>query len=147
MANTVKKPTKKANYSAIKSILDAAESAGISLEIEGISYESLAEFVEHEIELLDNKAAAAQKRAADKKVEGDALRERIYNVLSDSEFMTIPEIVKALNDEDISAQMVTARLTQLMAPEVAKIEKEMVTVPAAIEGGKAKKLSAYRKIG
>lgn len=145
MTNTVKKPTKKANYSAIKAILDAANKAGMALNIEGITYDSLNEFVDHEIELLENKAAAAQKRAAEKKVEGDALRERIYEVLTD-EFMTIPEIVKALNDEAISPQMVTARLSQLASPEVGKVEKDVKTVPAATEGGKAKKLSAYRKI-
>lgn len=147
MTNSVKKPTKKANYSAISKILTAAQDAGIELNFEDITYESLAEFIDHEVELLDNKAAAAQKRAAAKKVEGDALREKIYNVLSDTDFMTINDIVKALGDEDISAQMVTARLTQLAAPEVAKVEKDSISVPAATEGGKAKKLSAYRRIG
>lgn len=146
MSNTVKKPTKKANYSTISKILAAAQNAGITLEGE-ITYESLAEFIEHEVELLENKAVAAQKRAAAKKVEGDALREKIYNVLSDTDYMTINDIVKALDDEDISAQMVTARLTQLAAPEVAKVEKDTVTIPAATEGGKSKKLSGYRRIG
>lgn len=147
MSNTVKKPTKKANYSAISKILAVAQENGIALDLGDITYESLNEFIEHEVELLDNKAAAAQKRAAAKKVEGDALREKIYGVLSDTDFMTINDIVKALGDEDISAQMVTARLTQLAAPEVAKVEKDSITVPAATEGGKSKKLSAYRRIG
>ena len=146
MTNTVKKPTKKANYSAILAILNAAESNGLELDGTEITYDSLRDFVEHEVELLDNKAAAAAKRAAAKKVEGDALREKIYDVLTD-EPMTINEIVKALNDEDISAQMVTARLTQLASPEVNRVVKETVTVPVSGEGGKSKKLSAYRRIG
>lgn len=146
MSNTVKKPTKKANYAAIVAILNAAESNGLELDGTEITYDSLRDFVEHEIELLDNKAAAAAKRAAAKKVEGDALREKIYDVLTD-EPMTINEIVKALDDEDISAQMVTARLTQLASPEVNHVVKETVTVPASSEGGKSKKLSAYRRIG
>lgn len=145
MSNTVKKPTKKANYNAILSILSVAENEGLVLESSEITYDSLREFVEHEVELLDNKAAAA-KRAAAKKVEGDALREKIYEVLGD-EPMTINDIVKALNDEDISAQMVTARLTQLASPEVNRVAKETVSVPASTEGGKSKKLSAYRRIG
>ena len=144
MSNTVKKPTKKANYNAILSILSVAENEGLVLESSEITYDSLREFVEHEVELLDNKAAA--KRAAAKKVEGDALREKIYEVLGD-EPMTINDIVKALNDEDISAQMVTARLTQLASPEVNRVAKETVSVPASTEGGKSKKLSAYRRIG
>lgn len=146
MTNTVKKPTKKANYSAILAILNAAQNEGITLDLGDITYESLREFVEHEVELLDNKAAAAAKRAAAKKVEGDALREKIYDVLTD-EPMTIKDIVDALGDEDISAQMVTARLTQLASPEVNRVAKETVTVPASAEGGKSKKLSAYRRIG
>lgn len=146
MSNTVKKPTKKANYAAIVAILNAAENNGLELDGTEITYDSLRDFVEHEIELLDNKAAAAAKRAAAKKVEGDALREKIYDVLTD-EPMTINEIVKALDDEDISAQMVTARLTQLASPEVNRVAKETVTVPASSEGGKSKKLSAYRRIG
>lgn len=146
MSNTVKKPTKKANYSAILAILNAAESNGLELDGTEITYDSLRDFVEHEVELLDNKAAAAAKRAAAKKVEGDALREKIYDVLTD-EPMTINEIVKALDDEDISAQMVTARLTQLASPEVNRVVKETVTVLASSEGGKSKKLSAYRRIG
>ena len=52
MSNTVKKPTKKANYSTISKILAAAQNAGITLEGE-ITYESLAEFIEHEVELLE----------------------------------------------------------------------------------------------
>ena len=146
MTNTIKKPTKKANYSAILAILDAAEANGLTLEGGEITYDSLREFVEHEIELLDNKAAAAAKRAAAKKVEGDALRERIYDVLTD-EPMTINDIVKALDDPDVSNQMVTARLTQLASPEVNRVAKEQITVPASTEGGKSKKLSAYRRIG
>lgn len=146
MTNKTPKVTKKANYSAILAILNAAESNGLELDGTEITYDSLRDFVEHEVELLDNKAAAAAKRAAAKKVEGDALREKIYDVLTD-EPMTINEIVKALNDEDISAQMVTARLTQLASPEVNRVVKETVTVPTSGEGGKSKKLSAYRRIG
>lgn len=146
MTNTTKKPTKKANYSAILSIMKVAQEEGLTLEIADISYDSLREFVEHEIELLDNKAVAAQKRAAQKKIEGDELREKIYNALSDDTFMTISEIVAVLNDPDVSAQMVTARLTQLASPEVARVEKDTVTVPASTEGGKTKKLSAYKRL-
>lgn len=145
MSNTVKKPTKKANYSTLLQILDAAETS-ITLDTGDITYDSLREFINHEIELLDNKAVAAQKRAAAKKVEGDALREEIFGVLSDTQYMTINDIVKALGREDVSAQMVTARLTQLASPEVARVEKDMISVPAAAEGGKTKKLSAYRRL-
>lgn len=140
---TSKKITKKAQYATILDILAYAEDNEFALP-EGLDFGMLSDFVNHEIELLDKKAESAAKRAADKKVAGDALRDRIYGVLSDTEFKTIAEIVKELNDPDVSAQMVTARLTQLGS--LNQIEKDSVTVPAATDGGKARKVVAYRKL-
>ena len=56
--------------------------------------------------------------------------------------MTVHEIVKAIGDEDVSAQMVITRLTQCVKADLA--EKDSVSVKVA---GKAKKLSGYRKLG
>lgn len=100
-------------------------------------------FCEHEIELLDKKTAKAKERAAAKKAEGDELTEQIYNVLSSDEFMTIPEIVKALGDEDVSAQKASYRLRSLV--EANRAEKTEITV-AGSDGGKASKRVAYRLI-
>jgi len=141
---TSKKITKKAQYATILDILAYAEDNDFALP-EGLDFDMLSDFVNHEIELLDKKAESAAKRAADKKVAGDALRDRIYGVLSDTEFKTIAEIVKELGDPDVSAQMVTARLTQLNSLE--QIDKDSVTVPAATDGGKARKVVAYKRKG
>ena len=146
MTNTAKKITKKTHYNVISAILDYAENQGAAIDAEGVTYDSIREFIAHEVELLDNKAAAAAKRAADKRQAGDELREKVFSVLSTDEFMTINQIVNALGDPDISAQMVTARLTQLASPEVARVEKNSVTVPATTEGGKSRKVSGYRAI-
>lgn len=100
-------------------------------------------FCEHEIELLDKKTAKAKERAAAKKAEGDELTEQIYNVLSSDEFMTIPKIVKALGDEDVSAQKASYRLRSLV--EANRAEKTEITV-AGSDGGKASKRVAYRLI-
>ena len=100
-------------------------------------------FCEHEIELLDKKTAKAKERAAAKRAEGDELTEQIYNVLYDDEFMTIPEIVKALGDESVSAQRASYRLRTLVAEN--RAEKTEVSIPGA-DGGKASKKVAYRKI-
>ena len=100
-------------------------------------------FCEHEIELLDKKTAKAKERAAAKRAEGDELTEQIYNVLSSDEFMTIPEIVKALGDESVSAQRASYRLRSLV--EANRAEKTEITV-AGSDGGKASKRVAYRKI-
>lgn len=100
-------------------------------------------FCEHEIELLDKKTAKAKERAAAKRAEGDELTEQIYNVLYDDEFMTIPEIVKALGDENVSAQRASYRLRSLV--ESHRAEKTEVSIPGA-DGGKSSKRVAYRKI-
>lgn len=100
-------------------------------------------FCEHEIELLDKKTAKAKERAAAKRAEGDELTEQIYDVLSDDEFMTIPEIVKALGDEDVSAQKASYRLRSLV--EANRAEKTEITV-AGSDGSKASKRVAYRLI-
>lgn len=100
-------------------------------------------FCEHEIELLDKKTAKAKERAAAKRAEGDELTEQIYDVLSSDEFMTIPEIVKALGDEDVSAQKASYRLRSLV--EANRAEKTEITV-AGSDGCKASKRVAYRLI-
>lgn len=140
---TTKKITKKAMYATVLDILADAEGRGFALP-EGMDFGALSDFVNHEIELLDKKAESAAKRAADKKIQGDALRDRIRDVLT-SDFKTIAEIVSALGDPDVSAQMVTARLTQLINLEL--VEKDSVSVPAITDGGKARKVTAYRLVG
>ena len=144
--STTKKITKKDNFAAITAILAAAEADGYVLPA-GITFDGLNEFVDHEVELLDKKAESAAKRAATKKSEGDALREKVLNVLSTEAPMTLAEISAALGDADVSPQMITARLTQLGERGTNQVEKTQVTVEATSEGGKSRKVSAYRRIG
>ena len=142
MTNT-KKITKRECYNTLMTMVDHVESEGVTFENEDMTCDALREFIAHEIELLDNKAAAAAKRAQAKRDEGDALRARILEVMSTEDFMTIPEIVKALGDESVSAQRASYRLRTLVAEN--RAEKTEVSVPGA-DGGKASKKVAYRKI-
>ena len=139
---TTEKITKREMFEAIKGL---AESGALHMFDfnENISDEAVAEFCANEIDLLDKKTAKAKERAAAKRAEGDELTEQIYDVLSSDEFMTIPEIVKALGDEDVSAQKASYRLRTLMSEN--RAEKTEVSVPGA-DGGKASKKVAYRKI-
>ena len=139
---TTEKITKRDMYEAIKGL---AESGALHMFDfnENISDEAVAEFCANEIELLDKKTAKAKERAAAKRAEGDELTEQIYDVLSSDEFMTIPEIVKALGDEDVSAQKASYRLRTLMSEN--RAEKTEVSVPS-VDGGKASKKVAYKKI-
>lgn len=96
-----KKMTKKDYFVEIKEILENANET------------ALAEVMAHEVELLENKAIKNKERAAQRKVEGDELRDTISNILVD-EFQTIDEIVDQIDDEEITKAKVVARLTQLV---------------------------------
>lgn len=143
--NTVKKPTKRDNFNLLLSILDLSENNGFELP-EEYTFDGLKNFVNNEISLLDKKAESAQKRANDKKAAGDELREKIYNVLSTSEFMTINDIIDALDDPSVSPQKVTARLGQMAKLDPPMVEKDMKSVPIPGEDKKTSKKAAYRKL-
>lgn len=96
-----KKMTKKDYFVEIKEILENANET------------ALAEVMAHEVELLENKAIKNKERAAQRKVEGDELRDTISNILVD-EFQIIDEIVDQIDDEEITKAKVVARLTQLV---------------------------------
>lgn len=122
---TEKKITKKDNFNAIIGVLIDA------------NREDLAKVIEHEIELLDNKAAKAKATAAKKKTEGDALRDAVQAVLTD-EFQTIADITAKVEGEDVSTAKVQYRLNSLVGAGIAV--KEQVTVG---EGESKRKLMAY----
>lgn len=137
--------TKKDYYSTILDLVTLAEGNGFGLP-EGMTYDGIAEFVNHEVELLEAKAASAAKRAAAKRAAGDELREMVLNTLSDTEFMTIDDIVIAIGNPDVTKNKVTARLTQLGEKGLGVVEKTQVTVEPSMEGGKSRKVSAYKRI-
>ena len=126
---TEKKITKRDNFNAIIGVLIDADR------------EDLAKVIEHEIELLDNKAAKAKATAAKKKTEGDALRDAVQAVLTD-ELQTIKEITEKVEFEgfDGSQAKVQYRLNALVNAEIAA--KEQVTVG---EGEARRKLMAYKR--
>ena len=123
-----KKITKREKFVEIIEILTDAERA------------DLVECVQHEIELLDKKAAKAKETAAKKKTETDELADAIAAVLTD-EFTAIPDIATRVDGEDVTVAKVTNRLTKLVNLGIA--EKEQISVPGA--EGKTRKVMGYRK--
>lgn len=121
-----KKVTKRENFEAIIEVLTAA------------GREDLAKVIEHEIELLDNKAAKAKAKAAEKKTEGDALTAAVEAVLT-ADFATIADVTAKVEfDGEVSTAKVQYRLNQLV--NNGKAVKEQVTVG---EGDSKRKLMAY----
>lgn len=137
---TKTKITKRDCFATITAVLNAANEAGFGLP-EGVTFDDLTSFVAHEVELLDNKAVAAAKRAEKKRAAGDALREKIQGVLT-GEFQTLPEINSAIGDPAVSIQMLSPRLKALVDLGVA--EKDTVATEGA--DGKTKKAVAYRLV-
>lgn len=92
-------------------------------------------FIEKEKAAIDAKNVKAKERAAAKRAEGDALRAKIEDVLTD-EPMTINDIIEAVDVEGLTPAKVVARMRQLVAAE--KVAKESVNVDG-------RKLVAYVK--
>ena len=104
---TTKKITKKEQFTSISAILSVA------LENELISdeqFETLDNFITHEIELLEKKASADRKPTA-KQTENDSLREAILDCMEESKGYTISDMIKnfpccaGLSQSKVSAVM------------------------------------------
>jgi len=75
----------------------------------------ITEFVETSLAQLDNRAAKAAERAAQKKVDGDEMRAAIKAVIANSEKpVTIAEILEALDNEEMTSAKVVSRVGQLV---------------------------------
>lgn len=124
---SVKKVTKKEYYVMLKEVVENSKSE---------NKDELVEFIEKQITLLDNKAAKAKERAAEKRAEGDELRALVEATLTD-EYQTIADITEQIDSEDVTKAKVTARLTQLVKDGLAVKEE------AKTEDGK--KVMVYRR--
>ena len=99
-----KKLTKKDFYAMLTEIVEATE-----VEMK----EDLLAFIDKEVSLIDAKAEKAKARAAEKKAEGDALRDAVQAVLTE-EYQTINDIASQVEGEEITKAKITARLTSLV---------------------------------
>ena len=120
------KITKKDWYAQIRVIVEESDNE---------QKEGILGFIDHEVELLEAKAAKAAERASSKKADGDELRNAVQAVLT-NDLQTIDAITAQIEGEDITKAKVTARLTQLVKAGVAT--KDMVKT----EDGR--KVTAYK---
>lgn len=126
MENTVKK-TKVMYFAELREMVLAAVE-------DQAQQDELVEFIDKQIETLENRKAAAAKRAEKKRAESDAMTDAILAQIGD-ELITVDEIVLALDSEEVTRNKVTARLGKLV--KAGTIVKEAVKV----EGNKR---MAYR---
>lgn len=116
-----KKITKRTYFETLKGIVETAQVTG------DISAEDMLAFIDKQIEQIDNKAAAAKAKNAEKKAEGDALRETVAELLT-NEYQTVDKIVEQVivetENEAITKQMIVSRLTQLV--KLGRAAKEQI---------------------
>ena len=127
-----KKITKKEYYAMLKEIVE--ESKDIETEI---SKEELLEFINKQVASIETKAEKAKEKAAEKKANGDELREVVQNVLTD-EFQTIDAIVSQIEGEEITKAKITARLTSLV--------KNGIAEKTDVKDDEGRKLKAYKLV-
>lgn len=132
------KITKRDMFMAVR---EAAEAEAISFSNEELTFDALIEWCDKEIASLDRKAETAKAKAAEKKAAGDALRERVYEVLG-SEPMTIAEVTEAIGDEEVSTNKVAYRLNVLV--DLGLVEKNDAKIAGA--DGKSRVVKVFNRI-
>lgn len=90
-----------------------------------VAAEDVIAYVDTTIAQLEAKNAKAKEKAAEKRANGDELRDKIQSLLT-NEFQTITDIAAQIDDEEATTAKITARLTQLVNAEIAV--KEQVKV-------------------
>lgn len=123
-----KKITKRDYYEMLKEIV-------LNANVEGAT--ELVEFIDKQVSLIDSKAEKAKARNAEKKANGDELREAVQNVLTD-EFQTIDAIVSQIEGEEITKAKITARLTSLV--------KNGIAEKTDVKDDEGRKLKAYKLV-
>lgn len=128
-----KKITKRDYYEMLKEIVYPTN-ADCEMTVE---QGELIEFLDKQISLIDSKAEKAKARNAEKKANGDELREVVQGVLTD-EFQTIDAIVAQIEGEEVTKAKVTARLTALVNNGIAE--------KTDVKDDEGRKLKAYKLV-
>lgn len=97
--------------------------------------EILIDFIDKQVNILDNKAEKAKERAAERRAAGDELRANVKSVLT-NDFQTVDEITEQIEGEEITKAKVIARLGQLV--KMGEVEKTDVKTE------KGRVIKAYR---
>lgn len=112
---TTKKITKKDKFEMLRGF--------IPTDFE--QYDTLIEFIDNEIGMIDKKADKARARAEIAKAEGDEMRAVVESALTD-EWQSIASILEVIGNEEFTKGKVSARLGALVKQGV--VEKESQTI-------------------
>ena len=130
----MEKMTKAMYFEVIRGIVETLNAEAFP---EGVTCDDVLDFIDRQVALLDKRAAASKERAAKKRAASDELTELIYTMIFEAEdFITADEIVEKIDDEEVTKNKVTARVSKLV--KAGRVAKEQVK----LEDGK--KRMAYR---
>lgn len=130
----MEKMTKAMYFEVIRGII---EGLGANAFPEGVYANDVLDFIDRQVALLDKRAAASKERAAKKRAASDELTELIYTMIFEADdYITADEIVEKIDDEEVTKNKVTARVSKLV--KAGRVVKEQVK----LEDGK--KRMAYR---
>lgn len=123
---TSKRMTKRMKFEALLAIPEVAENA------------TLAEFIEHELELLDKKNAADRKPTK-KQVENVGIKADIIEIVQaePDRLFTVSEVMKSLDAPDLTNQKVSALMRQLYDITGEDVENERFALLRIVEKRKA----------
>ena len=127
-----KKITKREKFEMLKEIIRGDVNVEMTVE-----QAELIDFLDAQIVAIDTKAEKAKARNAEKKANGDELRDVVQTILTD-EFQTIDAIVAQIEGEEITKAKVTARLTSLVNNGIAE--------KADVKDEEGRKLKAYKLV-
>ena len=111
-----KKITKREKFEMLKEIIRGDVSVEMTVE-----QAELIDFLDAQIVAIDTKAEKAKARNAEKKANGDELRDVVQSVLT-NELQTIDAIVAQIEGEEVTKAKITARLTSLVKNWIAEKE-------------------------
>ena len=127
-----KKITKREKFEMLKEIIRGDINVEMTVE-----QAELVDFLDSQINAIDAKAEKAKARNAEKKANGDELRDVVQAILTE-EFQTIDAIVAQIEGEEVTKAKVTARLTSLVNNGIAE--------KADVKDEEGRKLKAYKLV-
>ena len=127
-----KKITKREKFEMLKEIIRGDVNVEMTAE-----QAELVDFLDSQINAIDTKAEKAKARNAEKKANGDELRDAVQSILTD-ELQTIDAIVAQIEGEEVTKAKITARLTSLVKNGIATKEE--------VKDEEGRKLKAYKLV-
>lgn len=128
------KYTKRDNYNILRDLVLAQ---GYNNDLQ----DRLVGFIDHELELMTQRAEKSKKYQKTHKADQDAMTDMVMDVLTNADSaMTIPDIVSKIIDS--TPQKITYRLGKLV--DAGRVSKQVQTVK--VEGANSRKITFYTAV-